>query len=91
MTASPWTREHLLEAYPQLLEVPRSLGQITGPVRSEDVPSEFRHLIHYAELWGLGDDGARDGLVERAPFVVLENLVALIMPLDALLDPCEFR
>lgn len=86
-TGSIWTREQLIAAYPALIHVPNRLGLTPWRIAREDVPEEFLELIPYAELWGVGDDGTRDSLVDQAPASVLENLASVVAPLDDRLDP----
>lgn len=82
-----WTREELASAYPALVAIPRAIGLAPPAISGEEVPEEFREIIPYAELWGVGDDGTRDDLVDRAPTAVLQNLVDVVVPLDDALDP----
>ena len=81
-----WTREQLIAAYPALVEFPRTLGLRARHISPSDVPVEFRELIPYAELLGVGDDGSRDNLVDGAPTPLLENLVKTMAERDDRLD-----
>jgi hypothetical protein len=46
----------------------------------------LRHLIPYAELWGVNDDLIRDDMVRSAPREALEDLKRLVERHDDLLD-----
>jgi hypothetical protein len=82
-----WTRDELISAYPELIDMPGRIGLTPWSILTRDVPEEFQDVIPYAELWGVGDDGTRDNLVDRAPATVLENLVHVVVPLGDRLDP----
>ncbi|PQO47229.1 hypothetical protein [Blastopirellula marina] len=56
------------------------------PVRRDNVPPALRPLIPYAELWGLSDDLLRDERTMIAPPVAIEDLKAVIVDFDNLLD-----
>ncbi len=55
-------------------------------LNAENVPQTLRHLIPYAELWGISDDLIRDDLVRSAPPEALEDLKRLVQRHDDLLD-----
>jgi hypothetical protein len=50
------------------------------------VPEQLRHLIPYAELWGVKDDLIRDDMVRSAPREAIEELKQIIEKHDDLLD-----
>jgi hypothetical protein len=50
------------------------------------VPEGLRHLVPYAELWGVGDDLIRDDLVSSAPPEAIEELQRVVRAHDHLLD-----
>jgi len=50
------------------------------------IPQPLHPLIHYAELWGIADDLARERLVMSAPEVAREDLVGLVDAFEADLD-----
>jgi hypothetical protein len=52
----------------------------------KNVPEKLRHLVPYAELWGVGDDLIRDDLVRSAPREAIEELKRLMQVHDDLLD-----
>ncbi|MBP7866269.1 MAG: hypothetical protein KA419_09990, partial [Acidobacteria bacterium] len=52
----------------------------------EKVPEGLRHLIPYAELWGVGDDIIRDDMVKRASPEIVEDLRRVIEIHEDLLD-----
>jgi hypothetical protein len=51
-----------------------------------NVPEKLRHLVPYAELWGVGDDLIRDDMVRTAPREALEDLKRVVLAHDDLLD-----
>ena len=51
-----------------------------------NVPEKLRHLVPYAELWGVSDDLIRDDLVRSAPRDALEELKQVVKTHDDLLD-----
>lgn len=52
----------------------------------QKVPEDLRHLIPYAELWGVGDDLIREDLVRSASPEALEDLRRIVQEHDDLLD-----
>ena len=50
------------------------------------VPEKLRHLVPYAELWGVGDDLIRDDMVRSAPRGAIEELKRVVQAHDDLLD-----
>jgi hypothetical protein len=52
----------------------------------ENVPEALRHLIPYAELWGVSDDLVRDDMVRLAPREAIDELKRLVAQHDDLLD-----
>jgi hypothetical protein len=50
------------------------------------VPAPLRHLIPFAELWGVKDDLIRDDLVRNAPKAAIEDLQSIIERYEDLLD-----
>ena len=50
------------------------------------VPKNLRHLMHYAEFWGISDDWERQNLVIQAPEKVKNNLKLVIEEHDDELD-----
>lgn len=52
----------------------------------EKVPEKLRHLIPYAEVWGVGDDLVRDDMVRKAPKQVVDELKRVIELNEDLLD-----
>ena len=55
-------------------------------MRSDNVPAALRPLIPYAELWGLADDLLREKRTSIAPPVAIQDLKAVIVDFDNLLD-----
>ena len=51
-----------------------------------NVPQDLRHLIPFAELWGVGDDLIRDDMVRSAPKEAIAELKRIIEAHDDLLD-----
>jgi hypothetical protein len=51
-----------------------------------NVPEGLRHLIPYAELWGVGDDLIRDDMVRSAPKEAIDELKRIVEDHDDLLD-----
>lgn len=58
----------------------------TVVLNSDSVPPALRHLIPYAELWGISDDLIRDDLVRRAPKAALDELRQVVRENEDLLD-----
>src|SRR5262249_12108127 len=52
----------------------------------EKVPAELRHLIPYAEFWGVSDDLIREDIVHRAAPEARAELKEIIRVNDDLLD-----
>jgi hypothetical protein len=52
----------------------------------QKVPENLRHLIPYAELWGVGDDLIREDLLQSASPEALEDLQRVVQEHDDLLD-----
>lgn len=50
------------------------------------VPEKLRHLIPYAELWGVGDDLMRDDIVRTAPAEALADLKRIVLENEDLID-----
>ena len=50
------------------------------------VPERYWPLLHYAEFWGITDDGYREELVNQAPPAVAANLKQVVAALDAELN-----
>lgn len=50
------------------------------------VPEQLRHLIPYAELWGINDDLIREDMVRNAPREAIEALQRIVAEHDDLLD-----
>ena len=87
-----WTRAQLIAAYPALTKLPASLGLQKWHIAEEDVPEEFRPFVHYAELWGIGDDETRENLVDGAPSSLVANLIDTIyLPVGRPLGPVARR
>lgn len=47
-------------------------------LNAERVPQQVRHLIQYAELWGVKDDLIRDDMVRRAPKEAIQELKRVV-------------
>ena len=56
-----------------------------APITTGRIPAGLEPLRVYAELWGLTDDGEREDLVERAPTIALDDLVAIFT------DPAVYK
>ena len=52
----------------------------------EHVPEALRHLIPYAELWGVSDDLIRDDVMSKASPVALEDLKRVVKQHEAVLE-----
>src|SRR5215471_1529005 len=52
----------------------------------ERVPAKLRHLIPYAELWGVGDDLIREDMIERARPEAIKELKEAVDACEDLLD-----
>ena len=52
----------------------------------EDVPVSLRSLVPYAEIWGVADDWEREGLVQKTPENIRENLKFIISSFEDELD-----
>ncbi len=52
----------------------------------ERVPEALRHLIAYAEFWGVADDLMRDDLVKKSSEDAIEDLKRVVAEHDDLLD-----
>lgn len=50
------------------------------------VPEQLRHLIQYAELWGVRDDLIRDDMLRAAPKEAIDELKRVIEQHEDLLD-----
>lgn len=50
------------------------------------VPENLRHLIPYAEMWGVGDDLIRGDMRRSAPREAIEELTRVVEAHDELLD-----
>ncbi len=55
-------------------------------LKPDNVPEPLRHLIPYAEFWGVGDDLIRDDLVRSAPREAIDDLKRVVEQHDDLLD-----
>lgn len=55
-------------------------------INPENVPSNLRLLIPYAELWGISDDCYREQKIAESPHVALDDLVFAIKNHENLLD-----
>lgn len=53
---------------------------------SGNVPENLRHLVPYAEFWGVGDDLIRDDMLRRAPMEAIADLKRIIEAHEDLLD-----
>jgi len=51
-----------------------------------NVPEDLRHLIPYAELWGVGDDLIREDIVRSSPKEAIDELRRIIEDHEVLLD-----
>lgn len=51
-----------------------------------NVPENLRHLVPYAEFWGVGDDLIRDDMFRRAPREAIADLKRVIEAHEDLLD-----
>ena len=70
-------------------ELRRKYGLVENPHRTlnpENVPSDLRHLMGYAEVWGITDDLTREDLVSRTPKEALDDLARRIADVDTSLD-----
>jgi len=56
--------------------------RLTSPLDADGVPEVLRALLPYAELWGIGDDVARDELVRIAPSEARQDLLAILDDYD---------
>lgn len=52
----------------------------------ERVPESLKHLIPYAEMWGVADDLIRDDLVKNAPNEAVQELKRVVKAHDDALD-----
>jgi len=52
----------------------------------EKVPVALRHLIPYAELWGVSDDLIRQDMINKAPIEAVEELIGIVKDHADLLD-----
>lgn len=52
----------------------------------ENVPENLRHLVPYAEYWGVGDDLIRDDVIRTAPAEMREDLKRIMQAHDVLLN-----
>lgn len=76
----PLEADALAERYGAFYEVR------VGPLEPAQIPEPVRDLAPYAEVWGVGDDGDRDELVEAAPDVARADLKAIFASRDAQLE-----
>ena len=49
----------------------------------DNVPADLRHLVPFAERWGIGDDVDRNAAVDRATTAERAELERAIAPVDA--------
>jgi hypothetical protein len=52
----------------------------------QKIPLKFRHLINYAQQWGISDDGLRGRNVDRASDKDLKDFITNVQHYDELLD-----
>jgi hypothetical protein len=52
----------------------------------ERVPEELRHLIPFAEFWGVSDDTIREDLATKTPTSVKAELKSILREYDDVLD-----
>jgi len=52
----------------------------------KNIPECLRHLIHFAELWGVNDDLIRDDMVRKASPDAIDDLKSVIEAHEDLLD-----
>ncbi len=76
----PMNRAQLRDRYGSFHEVR------IGGLDAARVPPELRDLIPYAEVWGVGDDLAREALVEAAPAQARTDLVEIVRGRGEALD-----
>ena len=72
-------------------ELRRKYGLVAGKrpiihLIPTNVPEKLRHLVPYAELWGVGDDLIRDYMVRSAPREAIDELKLMVQVHDDLLD-----
>lgn len=75
------TVRELLERY-RLLEYEPTVARLDA----RKVPERLRHLIPYAQIWGVADDTLREILVRRASHEALSDLKRAVALADDLLD-----
>ncbi len=55
-------------------------------LNSDRVPEALRHLIPFAEIWGIKDDITRDDMARTAPKEAIEDLKRIVERNEDLLD-----